>query len=48
MIDDDDGQQLLSECSSGPAYYYNSPSASQLQSIFEDIAKKISKLRIAS
>jgi Flp pilus assembly protein TadG len=48
MIDDADGQQLLSDCSSGSAYYYNSPSADQLQSIFDDIAKKISKLRIAS
>lgn len=48
MIDDSAGQQLLSDCSSGSGYYYNSPSASQLQSIFDDIAKKISKLRIAS
>ena len=48
MIDDEDGQQMLSDCSSGNGYYYNSPSASQLQSIFDDIAKKISKLRIAS
>ena len=48
MIDDASGQQLLSDCSSGAAYYYNSPNAAQLQSIFEDIAKKISKLRIAS
>ena len=48
MIDDADGQQMLADCSSGPAYYYNSPSASQLQSIFDDIAKKISRLRIAS
>jgi len=48
MIDDNSGQQLLSDCSSGAAYYYNSPSANQLQSVFDDIAKKISKLRIAS
>jgi Mg-chelatase subunit ChlD len=48
MIDDSSGQQLLSDCSSGTSYYYNSPSASQLQAIFDDIAKKISKLRIAS
>lgn len=48
MIDDGSGQQLLSDCSSGTSYYYNSPSASQLQAIFDDIAKKISKLRIAS
>lgn len=48
MIDDSAGQQLLSDCSSGASYYYNSPSASQLQSIFDDIAKKISKLRISS
>ena len=48
MIDDADGQRLLSDCSSGPAYYYNTPSADKLQSVFEDIAKKISKTRIAS
>lgn len=48
MIDDTAGQQLLSDCSSGSSYYYNSPNASQLQSIFDDIAKKISKLRLAS
>jgi hypothetical protein len=48
MIDDAAGQQLLSDCSSGAAYYYNSPSASQLQSVFDDIARKISKLRISS
>ena len=48
MIDDKAGQQLLSDCSSGSGYYYNSPTAGQLQSVFDDIAKKISKLRIAS
>lgn len=48
MIDDSAGQQMLSDCSSGPAFYYNSPSASQLGTIFTDIAKKISKMRIAS
>ncbi len=48
MIDDAAGQKLLSDCSSGAAYYYNSPSSSQLQSVFDDIAKKISKLRISS
>ncbi len=48
MIDDADGQQLLADCSSGPAYYYNTPSADKLQAVFDDIAKKISKIRIAS
>jgi Flp pilus assembly protein TadG len=48
MIDDADGQQLLSDCSSGPAYYYNTPSADKLQAVFADIAKKISKMRISS
>lgn len=48
MIDDANGQQLLSDCSSGSGYYYNSPTASQLQAVFDDIAKKISKLRISS
>ena len=48
MIDDNSGQTLLSDCSSGSNYYYNSPSASHLQSVFDDIAKKISKLRISS
>jgi len=47
MIDDDAGQQLLSDCSSGSDYYYNSPSASQLTSVFTSIAQKIIKLRIA-
>lgn len=48
MIDDAAGQLLLSDCSSGAGYYYNSPSASQLDAIFTDIAKKIAKLRISS
>lgn len=47
MIDDASGQQLLSDCSSGSDYYYNSPSASQLSSVFTSIAQKIVKLRIA-
>lgn len=48
MIDDTSGQQLLSDCATGTTYYYNSPTASQLDAVFADIAKKISKLRIAS
>jgi Mg-chelatase subunit ChlD len=48
MISDAAGQQLLSDCSSGTGFHYDSPSSSQLQAIFDDIAKKISKLRIAS
>jgi Flp pilus assembly protein TadG len=48
MIADTAGQQLLADCSSGTGFYYDSPNATQLQSIFDDIAKKISKLRIAS
>ena len=48
MITDTAGQQLLADCSSGTGFYYNSPNATQLQAIFDDIAKKISKLRIAS
>lgn len=47
MIDDAAGQQMLSDCSSGPDYYYNTPSASQLTSVFDSIAQKITKLRIA-
>ncbi len=47
MIDDSAGQQMLSDCSSGTDYYYNSPSASQLSSVFTSIAQKIVKLRIA-
>lgn len=48
MITDAAGQSLLSECSSGGGYYYDSPTATQLQSVFDEIAKKISKLRISS
>ncbi|MDK9698184.1 MAG: hypothetical protein OEL76_17550 [Siculibacillus sp.] len=48
MISDTAGQQLLYDCSSGTGHYYDSPSAGQLQSVFDDIAKKISKLRISS
>ncbi|MCE1236389.1 MAG: pilus assembly protein TadG-related protein [Hyphomicrobiales bacterium] len=47
MIDDTAGQQLLSDCSSGSDFYYNSPSASQLDAVFTAIAQKITKLRIA-
>jgi hypothetical protein len=47
MIDDANGQQLLSDCSSGADFYYNSPSASQLDTVFTAIAQKITKLRIA-
>ena len=47
MIDDSAGQQMLADCSSGSDYYYNSPSASQLDTIFASIAQKITKLRIA-
>lgn len=48
MITDTAGQQLLADCSSGTGFYYDSPTAAQLQSVFDDIARKISKLRIAS
>lgn len=47
MIDDATGQKLLSDCSSGSDFYYNSPSASQLDSVFASIAQKITKLRIS-
>ncbi len=47
MIDDSAGQQLLSDCSSGSGYYYNSPTADQLDSVFTSIGKKISQLRIS-
>ena len=47
MIDDAAGQQMLSDCSSGTDYYYNSPSASQLTTVFDSIAQKITKLRIS-
>lgn len=48
MIGDAAGQQLLSDCSSGAGYYYDSPSATELQAIFNEIANKITKLRISS
>ena len=47
MIDDSAGQQLLSDCSSGTDFYYNSPTAGQLDTVFASIAQKITKLRIA-
>ena len=48
MIDDASGQSLLSDCATGTTYYYNSPTADKLQAVFDDIAKKISKMRISS
>ena len=47
MIDDAAGQKLLSDCSSGSDFYYNSPNAGQLDTVFASIAQKITKLRIA-
>lgn len=48
MINDSATQTMLSNCSSGAGYYYNSPNAAQLQSIFDAIAAKIIMLRLAS
>jgi len=40
-------QTLLQSCASDPSMFYNSPSADQLASIFGDIAKGLSDLRVA-
>lgn len=38
---------LMRDCASDPAKYFNSPSNSELQSVFEQIAGELSKLRIS-
>ena len=40
-------QDLMRNCASDPAMYYNSPSNGELESIFQDIAKGLSDLRIS-
>lgn len=40
-------QDLMRNCASEPAMYYNSPSNEELESIFQDIAKGLSDLRIS-
>ncbi len=38
---------LYKNCATKPEYYFNSPSASQLSGIFNQIAQQLSKLRVA-
>lgn len=38
---------LLQNCATGPTYYYNSPSTSQLQGIFDQIGDSLSSLRVS-
>ena len=45
-LNDSTTQDLMRECASLPGNYYNSPSASQLDDVFDEIAKKLQKLRI--
>jgi hypothetical protein len=47
QITDTTTQNLLKNCATKPDMYYNSPSNSQLSSIFQDIAQGLGELRIA-
>jgi len=47
QVYDSTTQKLLKNCATEPDMYYNSPSNSQLASIFSDIAQGLSDLRIA-
>jgi Flp pilus assembly protein TadG len=47
QVYDSTTQNLLKNCATEPDMYYNSPSNSQLASIFKDIAQGLSDLRIA-
>ncbi len=40
-------QDLMRDCATDPAMYYNSPSNDELDSIFQDIAKGLADLRIS-
>ncbi|GBE44812.1 hypothetical protein BMS3Bbin10_02917 [bacterium BMS3Bbin10] len=40
-------QDLMRDCATDPSMYYNSPSNGELESIFQDIAKGLSDLRIS-
>lgn len=45
-IDDEDTLQLMEDCATSPAFYYDSPSVSDLDGVFEEIAAKLLKLRL--
>ena len=47
QVNDSTTKNLLKNCATQPDMYYNSPSNSQLASIFKDIAQGLSDLRIA-
>ena len=40
-------QQLYEDCATSPDHYFNSPTNSQLQQVFVEIANELSNLRIA-
>jgi len=46
-VNDTTTKNLLRNCATEPDMYYNSPSNSQLASIFKDIAQGLSELRVA-
>jgi Flp pilus assembly protein TadG len=46
-LNDTDTQNLMRNCASQPDMYYNSPSTSTLNSVFQAIATRISELRIS-
>jgi Flp pilus assembly protein TadG len=47
QVNDDATNQLYKDCATKTDYYFNSPSASQLAGIFNQIAQQLSKLRVA-
>jgi hypothetical protein len=39
---------MLQECASSPAHYFDAPSRSQLDAVFEEIRERVVRLRLAS
>jgi len=48
QVSDDDTITLMQNCATQPDMYYNSPSTSTLDDVFQEIADRISELRLAS
>ncbi len=46
-LSDPDTLQLMSDCATSSEYYYDSPTVSQLDDVFEEIAAKLLKLRLS-
>jgi hypothetical protein len=47
QVNDSTTDALYRDCATKPEYYFNSPSASDLAGIFNQIAQQLSKLRLA-